>query len=357
MKNINSIHFINSLAEVTRHQDRELIEKSLLKTLGEYHSSQEYWLYQVLSIEPEISLGLLSYSSKSTIITSNSAKKKDVPTHLEDAITRVIETGKVESVKHSTKDEGLYILYPAIKHNDDVFAVLIERTENLDLDSQRLVHGFLRIYANYLELIEQSRRDKLTGLLNRETLDLEITRVIILNNENISPHVKTEPYDGNDTRQHKGELRSWIGIIDIDHFKKINDTYGHLYGDEILILVSRLMESCVRNYDFVYRYGGEEFVILIKAFDQPAAERAFERIRTTIGHHSYAKVDEITVSIGVTEILTQMGPPSVLAEADQAMYYAKENGRDQLHFYSDLVLNGLLQEPDSDKEAPDISFF
>lgn len=357
MKDLNSVHFIDTLAEITSHHDREAIEKSLLKTLGEYHSSEEYWLYQVMTIEPEISLGLLAYSSKSSISTSEHAKKEKLPGYLDESVRNVILDRKPESVQHPDSAGELFMLYPAQNHNGDVFSILIERTRTVDTEGQRLVHGFMRIYSNYLELIEQTRRDKLTNLLNRETLESEITRTIILNNESIPPSRVRDPEVENNSRQQKGDLNFWLGVLDIDHFKHINDTFGHLYGDEILILVARLMEMSVRGYDLVFRYGGEEFVILLRASDTEDAKRAFERIRTTIGHHSYAKVEEVTVSIGVTCVTSQTGPAEVISEADQSLYYAKEHGRDQVRFYSELLEQGLIEKEEPEVEAGGISFF
>jgi diguanylate cyclase (GGDEF)-like protein len=357
MKNINSIRLIDRLAEITSHQDREIIEKSLLKTLIEYHSSQEYWLYQIMTVEPELSLGLSAYTSSVNVVTSEYPKKQNLPDYIEQGVSSVVQNGVVEVVKNPSSPQDIFIIYPARDTNGDVFAILIERTQSMDVDGQRLVHGFLRIFANYLDLIEQTRRDKLTGLLNRETLEQEITRTIILNNERIPPNMVTEPEVEQNARQHKGELQYWLGVLDIDHFKKINDTFGHLYGDEILILISRLMEMSVRDYDLIFRYGGEEFVILLRAFDLTDAKLAFERIRVTIGHHTYAKVDEVTASIGVTVIASQTGPAAVIAEADQAMYYAKENGRDQIRFYSDLIAVGAIEKEEQEIEPGGISFF
>lgn len=86
--------------------------------------------------------------------------------------------------------------------------------------------------------------------------------------------------------------------MDIDHFKPINDRYGHLYGGEVIILVARLMTSgCLRDEDRVYRYGGEEFVVLLRASDQDNAMKAFERIRQMVAAHPFPQLDQVTVSV------------------------------------------------------------
>ncbi|MDH3355212.1 MAG: GGDEF domain-containing protein, partial [Chromatiales bacterium] len=270
-KKINSIQFIDSLAEITRHHDREILEKSLLKTLKEYSEQQNFWLYKVCDLDPDITLGLLAYTTNTEIVTMGKIKPaRTMPEYIQSAIRDVFEDGQITKVDNPFDAKVAQIIYPAFDHNNDIFAILIQYidgSESMSLENQRLVHSFLRIYSNYLELIEQTKRDRLTGLLNRETLDSEISRILIKNNQTDSSVVPPVSKYENDTRVFKGEQGFWLGVLDIDHFKMVNDTYGHVYGDEILILVARLMENSVRDYDLLFRYGGEEFVILLKAYD------------------------------------------------------------------------------------------
>ncbi len=357
MKKIDSVHFVNALAELTSHNDREIIERSLLETLSEYHGAEEYWLYQVLTIQPELSLGLLAYAAEGRIVVSEHAVKQQLPDQITQNVAEAILEAKVTVAQTPDASRDIFTIYPALDHNQEVFAILIERANEIVYESQRLAHGFLRVYANYLRLLELNRRDKLTGLLNRETLEQEITRIIILNNECIPPGLPKEPKVTKESRQKKGELKHWLGVLDIDHFKRINDTFGHIYGDEILILVARIMEQSVRGYDLIFRYGGEEFVILLKAFDYDDAQSAFERIRSSVGSHNYAKAEQVTVSIGVIEIGHQTGLAEVIERADEALYYAKGNGRDQVQFYNELVATGALEPTVQKVESGGISFF
>jgi two-component system cell cycle response regulator len=357
-KKFNSIRFIDALAEITSHDDREVIERSLLETLCEFQDSREFWLYQILTLKPELSLGLLAFSSSRHIITSEHAVRQKIPDFLYDSVTQAISSSSVQSLGPGTDNREVYNIYPSEDQRGEVFAVLIEKYhDHPGNHDQRMVHGFLRVYSNYLRLLELNRRDKLTGLFNRETLDLEITRTLILNSEKIPHGLEENNNWENDQRINKGELKTWLGVLDIDHFKLINDTYGHLYGDEILILVARLMEKSVRNYDLVFRYGGEEFVILLRATNKEIALQGFERIRNAVGHHDYAKAEQVTVSIGFTEILNQTGPADVIAEADKALYFAKENGRDQVRYYSDLIDEGAIESPEEKFESGGISYF
>lgn len=340
MKNINSIKFVDSLAEITRHRDREIIERSLLKTLLEFETESSFRLYQVLAFEPAIELGLLAYASHNNIITAEDIKRQELPERFQQAILDVIKNGRIISIKQQKNSTEIQIIYPTFNADDKIFAILIQTTKQHDYEVEHLIHGFLRIYSNYLELIDINKRDKLTGLLNRETLESEINRILIQNHSSYIPLAEKPVM--NDDRRHNGELKHWLCILDIDHFKSINDKYGHIYGDQILILVARLLEKSVRECDKIFRFGGEEFVIIIKDFDQHDALLAFERIRHVINSHHYAKVHTLTVSIGGTEITQQTNPRDVIANADHALYYAKHHGRNQVQVYETLLTDGKI---------------
>ena len=121
-------------------------------------------------------------------------------------------------------------------------------------------------------------------------------------------------------------------VIDIDHFKKINDNFGHIAGDKVLRTVAQLLQKKIREADFLARYGGEEFVILMP--DTPAKEAlaVAEKLRDAIEHcgfHYQGEAVRVTISAGVAEFGDDDHPARVFEKADEAMYKAKENGRNQ----------------------------
>ncbi|MPM84985.1 hypothetical protein SDC9_132062 [bioreactor metagenome] len=136
--------------------------------------------------------------------------------------------------------------------------------------------------------------------------------------------------------------RQWLAVIDIDHFKLVNDVYGHLYGDEVLILVANLLRSSFRAQDRVFRFGGEEFVVLLRSATLEQAAQAFERFRAAVEEHMFPQIGGITVSIGFTSTMDG-APVEVLGRADQALYYAKENGRNQVRFFDEMLLRGEVK--------------
>jgi diguanylate cyclase (GGDEF)-like protein len=133
-------------------------------------------------------------------------------------------------------------------------------------------------------------------------------------------------------------------MLDIDHFKRVNDNYGHLIGDEVLLLLARLMRASFRFHDQLYRFGGEEFVVLMRCNGEAQAAGALERLRTNTAEHLFPQVGNITISIGFSEVRTGDTPSGAFERADKAVYYAKEHGRNQVCSYAALIASGELVE-------------
>jgi diguanylate cyclase (GGDEF)-like protein len=136
-------------------------------------------------------------------------------------------------------------------------------------------------------------------------------------------------------------VQNWLAVVDIDHFKQVNDRFGHLYGDEVLILIANILRTSFRSHDRIFRFGGEEFVVLLRNTTLSKAHKVFNRFRETVQEHHFPQVGSVTVSLGF--VGTSRGSPvEILGQADQALYYAKEHGRNQVRFYEDLIASGEL---------------
>jgi diguanylate cyclase (GGDEF)-like protein len=169
-------------------------------------------------------------------------------------------------------------------------------------------------------LAESARTDPLTGLGNRLRMweDLRVT------------HSQLERYGA----------RYAVALCDIDHFKAFNDRYGHLAGDEALRLVAQLIAEQCRGSDRAYRYGGEEFLILLPGQDEAGATTALNRIREAVQEHriphaSSSVADVVTISGGVVaaEPGSSSSPEEVVGRADEALYQAKAAGRNRVIVY------------------------
>lgn len=207
-----------------------------------------------------------------------------------------------------------------------------------DADTRSLIRGIVQVYANHKNLIDYSERDALTGLLNRRTFDTRFARMTAQNG-----HARQPQLPGRAERRHRAQAReNWLAVVDIDHFKNINDRFGHVYGDEVLILVANMLKASFRSNERIFRFGGEEFVVLLRAVTLKNASLAFERFRKTVEEHDFPQVGRVTVSVGYASISGDT-PVVILGHADQALYYAKQHGRNQIQLYDQLVAARLLQ--------------
>ena len=340
----STVRIIDSLAEITRHHDRNIVEKSLLKTLNDLISGSTR-LYRVEQTDDNMDFSLLAFAENGVIDSLPTSEQTPAP--MTDALEEVLETGYMLSVPHTatqcaTASPDFDNIYPAFDIDDKIFAVLIHRGDRPTAAEERLVQGILKVYTNYLVLIEKTKRDKLTGLFNRETLNHELNKILF------ASHGSPLHTQVTNNRRAEGAKLSFAGLIDIDLFKSINDQFGHLFGDEILIIISRLLaETFSRQDDMVFRYGGEEFVAIVTATTREGADFIFERLRQKIENFNFPQIDKLTISIGFSSAKQQQTAANLLGEADQALYYAKKNGRNAIHCYQDLVTTGAIPGEES----------
>lgn len=206
---------------------------------------------------------------------------------------------------------------------------LIANARN-DSNTKQSLALLLEFYQHFLSLLDDNDRDNLTGLMNRKTLNEQIGKILrTLQNR----HRRTSDKSGGDF---------CIAMLDIDHFKHVNDTFGHIYGDEVLLLFANLMRGSFRENDLLFRYGGEEFIVLLNNVNPKQAQIVLDRFRTKVDSYSFPQVGHVTVSAGVALIQENDLPAESINRADMALYFAKEHGRNQVHSYEDLVAHGLL---------------
>jgi len=123
-------------------------------------------------------------------------------------------------------------------------------------------------------------------------------------------------------------------LMDIDHFKKYNDSYGHLEGDKALVTIAQIIKSCLRKLDSAYRYGGEEFTVILPETSCEEAQTVAQRIKSALKAENFmpqhGKEAKVTISIGVTEYFPGEQLSEFIQRADKAMYLSKEKGRNKV---------------------------
>ena len=202
----------------------------------------------------------------------------------------------------------MLLIFPALYANIELFHMifLYVITGMISVFS----YIFTILTTNHETALSQlATQDGLTDLRNRRSLDTAL-------GELFSKH-KRKP------------LNASLIIIDIDHFKKINDKFGHLVGDDVLIKLASMLKGEVKRTDQVYRYGGEEFVLLLEDCDLDESAEVAERIRSRVETSQILDHHSVTISLGIAEIKQSVSEVLWLNLADDALYAAKNNGRNQ----------------------------
>ncbi|MDB5801508.1 MAG: hypothetical protein JWL63_2447 [Rhodocyclales bacterium] len=202
------------------------------------------------------------------------------------------------------------------------------------------VRELLSIYAEHLVLLDYAELDTLTKLNNRKTFDENFDRFIA-----IAEQAQRRSTDEPITPEALAAKHCWLGVIDIDKFKRINDNFGHLFGDEVLLRVAEVMKRSFRGSDKLFRFGGEEFIVLLRFVTAENAHLVFDRFRQAVEHHEFPQVGQVTCSMGYIQIDPSLAPADILGRADEALYFCKENGRNQINRYETLVQTGLIEGP------------
>ncbi|QYK04195.1 GGDEF domain-containing protein [Shewanella zhangzhouensis] len=301
-------HILNSVASITEQRQLQSLATCLIETI-----EQTLGVKQVAVIN----VGDLPHFPKFLTSTDFVLALDNPP----PCVQQCIETGKNAICD---QDERCKVALP-VKMNDAVVKVLLVYDLDLNNANLMMLQAFARIYENFARVVLDSQTDGLTGLLNRKAYDARLFHLF--------SHIRTEtrraPY-------------FWMLTFDIDFFKKINDTLGHLYGDEVLLRISRAMNDCFSDEDALFRFGGDEFVVLLDNKSQHEVEYICRKLMADVGKIQHEKTGPVTLSIGITSLTLEDNPMSVMMKADKALYFAKDNGRNRWAFYHDLFNHGDL---------------
>jgi diguanylate cyclase (GGDEF)-like protein len=216
-----------------------------------------------------------------------------------------------------------------MKTNKDIVEYLIFYATSLKQESIASLEAIIGVYCNQCELILTAELDELTGLNNRRAF-ARITAAMFSTEE-----TKSVEY-------YQLENSACMAIVDLDHFKRVNDKLGHIYGDEVLSLFAKMVKSSLRMSDYFFRYGGDEFIIILNDTDSQQAFEILSRLRQEAESFDYPNIESISISIGYTSMEKELGISSIMDMADSALYFSKDNGRNQVNSYHYLADRGLI---------------
>jgi diguanylate cyclase (GGDEF)-like protein len=329
----------NRVAETTAHRDRDELDLEIARLLQHFLSAYSVELFRLLDDGSIIRVVRRAAATD----TDNGMGPEDVSTYSD--LPRLADlpqwrecVTKNEIVRTTAADgRTARTLFP-IRSDRDVSGVLVVDTASpLAIRDAEFVHGILRILQNHLALLEYGERDTLTSLLNRKTFEARFHKL----------HQRAPGERRSDTASQEP---SWLALIDIDRFKSINDTYGHLFGDEVLLLTSQLMKRNFRGADQLFRFGGEEFVVVLEHASESGAQIALERLRSAVEAYDFPQVGRVTISVGYTQITSGDVATTCVERADAALYYVKNHGRNNLQSYEALIAAGEISAKKDDSE-------
>lgn len=331
---------LDSIIEITRQRDFDSLEHSLLTTVAGLAPVVDVALYKCLvNAQPGKVEKIVRPDARLDNTGTGSGWNMSSIVNADPYLEKCLSDGSLLQYEDS---RGLKrLLIPAFLDEQPCGALSLESHEDLS-PHLPLLDGIMKIYSNNLTLLNESERDKLTGLLNRGAFDGKLARLLKLQSERKPKYAECIE----DRRRVEPGSNAWLAMLDIDHFKQINDTHGHLYGDEVILILSQKMKQCFRSSDLLFRIGGEEFVIILEPVPLKRAAQALDRFRKTISEHDFPQIGRVTVSIGFTKIRENDYSPVILDCADKALYYAKEHGRNRVCNYEKLVTEGRLTERD-----------
>ena len=338
------------LLKLTDHRDRDLLELTLSKALLGMLTIQRVVVARVIA-----EAGQKRWLEVTRLDAGGGGKVADplrvdfltLPP-LEDAPdrTRCLQSGELVEIAWAGDSGPRITMLPLFSdsRSNDEGVIEIHSDMPLSPDAIKTVEQLRHVYRNMYSLLEYSDRDALTGLLNRKSLDdafysavLEELDGVVGEAETAIVSSGTEP-----ERRHRVPVNYWLGTVQIDNFTFINDKHGHLMGEEIILLVARILNNTFRTYDHVYRFGGEHFAVLMHCPDEALVFAAFERFRNGVARFNFPQVGSVTVSCGFTSVMANDTPGTALGKTDQAVDFAQKNGRNTVCSHLELVRSGVV---------------
>lgn len=269
-----------------------------------------------------------------SVMIDPNEEAEQINEELKETLAQCFISGDFSS--YESEQTGHLNLYPLKNVQNRTVAVIAVRAQINDTQLHDTISMLLQIHQNFAGLITDNEHDTLTGLLNRKTFEGKLGKVL----EQMLKSAKR--------KDDKAHTKYFLALFDIDHFKRVNDTYGHLVGDDVLKQMARMMRESFREKDLLFRYGGEEFLGVFECASAKDIRQLLERFMMKVSKAEFPKVGHITVSIGYSEVFSYDESAHVVSRADQALYYAKNHGRNMTCNFEQLIADGALQELNAD---------
>ncbi len=313
---------VKDLLYLIRQDDTEQLRAALLDSIDKFQPGGEIYLY-----EHGYSLYQASgHAFSPTLIACRGKNNYQIDKD---------QLEQISSDDHAVQFDGFK--YLPTEDYVQVFTVESERssrglliTINKNIINEHYVYTLLSAYNHQIYLLRNKDTDSLTGLYNRQSFDSKLVK--LHNNLGFVNRAGDEP------------TKYCFALLDIDFFKKVNDKYGHVYGDEILLLFANIIKQTFRDNDMLFRYGGEEFAILLSNVELELAGVILNRFIKKIEDFAFPMENKITASIGYCAFNNEIPLSSIIERADKALYYSKEHGRNKTSSFENLLSQEKIKD-------------
>lgn len=335
---------LDSIVEITNQRNSDTLGISILATIAELIPGCFVCLYKEsegLSSDPFLLMNSVQAKKDSNGINQYAW---DMPVPHCDALYFKQNSHEFEQVHvYETSIQRHHIFIPIFNEGKVAYGLDISAKRSLDKYTEILV-AIGKVCENFYAILSASEKDTLTGLLNRRTYEQKLATLLSRQQYKI----QLNRLETSNQRKSNQKNYTWLAIFDVDFFKRVNDLYGHIYGDEVLLVLSQLMKASFRANDLMFRFGGEEFVIIFEPITKKQVQTILLKFMKKVEQHRFPMVGNITVSCGFAKITLEEHPKTVLDNADKALYYAKEHGRNCLYNFEDLIEQGEINLPNAD---------
>lgn len=316
---------LEAVVSLAEQRDIDALDNTLFDILTGHLPEIRIRLYHLRGQNPDEGI---KPSIHKILDSHPAAVEKELKLNDEDVQLSIADGNPVFAPDNARKPRCLFPI-PSKSEVTAIIALSAPCTDN----HTNFLDPLIKIYSSHAFLLNRNEHDSLTGLYNRYALDAKIKHIY-------------KSAKSSKRRSKENHEDMCIALIDIDLFKAINDKFGHINGDEVLIHFSQEMRRCFRNFDSLFRYGGEEFVVIFHDLSLEMAEFALQRFRKRIERYKFPLAGKVTVSAGYTLLDTKKDACEIICQADRALYYAKNHGRNLVSCFETLKKAGKLKNVD-----------
>ena len=322
IKNKNNIDCpVKDLLSLIRQDDIEQLRKALLNVINNTYPDAELYLYEH---------GYSIYEAQNKSFSPTLLACRGTDECIEKAnqfeLSTDIDSIHFDGFKYLPSDDHVQVF--TVESERSSRGLLI--TLNKDVIDEHYIHTLLSAYNHQVHLLRNKDTDSLTGLYNRQSFDSKLNKL------------HSNFFGKNRTNDEISQF--CFALLDIDFFKKVNDKFGHIYGDEVLLIFANIMKKTFRDVDMLFRYGGEEFAVLLHNVNLELADKILNRFRCNIEKFNFPMDNQVTASIGYCEFNNKTPLTSIIEHADKALYYSKENGRNKTSCFEYLIKQNKIKD-------------